>query len=267
MVELAGEGREALVERVWGPVVEHKTGNRPAAALMLIGGLTVGMSAIALNGFGLLVGLGSLATGGVTRLARIGRHHEARRENLICEPAGEADYGPRTPRVVGGTVVSDEVCIAPMSARHCVAYTAELRDAWAVDTYLRDAVTIGFTIESNDGRQVEVPPGPLLLTGGRSRPIQLESQVLPYLCDCDREWRPHRYDPFPYLVALEAVLCRGDSVELLTPVEPILEGNETDYRHTALARMRPIGLPRIHILSYERKKPGVPEDARPILER
>ena len=253
MVPLDDDGRALLVDRVWGRLDHRDRVNRPAAAMMLVGGLTMGFSLLAFNGLGLVFGFGSLVSGGLVRLVRVGRVEEDRRERRRALPAGRGAQVTPVPRVFGGDVVADEVCQAPMSYRYCVAYAIELRDEWARDTFLRDAVTIGFTVRGNDEREVVIPPGPILLSGGTSRQILLEEQIRAYLGHCDPAWHPDRYDPFPYATALEAILCEGDRIEVHNELEPLREKvAETDYRHAAIARLRPVGVPRIHLLSRGR---------------
>lgn len=250
VVELANGGRAALIDRVWGRLDHRDVVNRPAAAMMLVGGMTLGFSLLALNGFGIVVGVGSLMSGGLVRLAEVGKAEEDHRVRGSPLPAAAPPPLLPAARVFGGQVVTDEVCCAPMSLRYCVAYAAELRDDRARDTFLRDAVTIGFTLEANDGRTVVVPPGPVKLSGGRSRRILLEEQIRAYLSSCDPAWRPDRYDPFPYATAFEAVVCQGDTVELHNPLEPVHEPSpEADYRHSATGRLKPVGTPMLHVVS------------------
>ncbi len=251
VVELGSGGRLMLVERVWGPPTALTRVNRPAGAFLVVGMLTLAFSLLGFYGVGVAASLGFFFAAGLVRAIDIGTEQELWRERTRALPAADhrrSAKPPASPFV--GRVRAVTVCIAPMSLRYCVAYAVELRDEHGRDTYLRDAATIGFEVVSNDGRVVRVPSGPVVLRCPEAREIILDEQIRAYLHEHDPEWRPDRYDPFPYGTALEAVVCEGDVVEIHNSLLPAYapDAERVGYREMATQLFDIDGTPRIEQL-------------------
>lgn len=240
-----------LVERVWGPPTALTRVNRPAGAFLVVGMLMLAFSLLGFYGVGVAAALGFFLAAGLVRAIDIGTEQELWRERTRALPAAENPRATRLPDApFVGRVRAETVCIAPMSRRYCVAYAVELRDDHGHDTYLRDATTIGFEVVSNDGRVVRIAAGPVVLRCREAREIILDEQIRAYLHEHDPEWRPERYDPFPYGTALEAVVCEGDLVEVHNPLTPSYDpdAERVGYREMATQRFDANGTPRISLL-------------------
>lgn len=251
MVELGSGGRLMLVERVWGPPTALTRVNRPAGAFLVVGMLTLAFSLLGFYGVGVAAALGFFLAAGLVRAIDLGTEQELWRERTRALPAAENPRSSKKPEApFVGRVRAQTVCIAPMSRRYCVAYAVELRDEHGHDTYLRDAATIGFEVVSNDGRVVQIAAGPIAMRAPEAREIILDEQIRAYLQEHDPEWRPERYDPFPYGTALEAVICEGDLVEVHNPLRPTYDpdAERVGYREMATQLFGTDGTPRVALL-------------------
>lgn len=245
-----GIGHRRLVDRVWGPLRDQVPVNRSSRAAGLVGGATFALALAVGAGEAAAAGIGCLLFSGLLGATRIGQVREDRRERILPNAAdgpsmwllAERLAGPPT---VAGVVRTTTVCQAPLTMRYSVAYCAELRDEAYAALYLRDSVTIGFEIVTNDGRVVRVAPGLIDLIGGRPREISLDDQIRAYLRARDPSWRPDRYDPFPYRSAIEGVVSEGDLVALYGELEVVNDPGApaVGYRSSAPQLVRAVGTP------------------------
>jgi hypothetical protein len=189
------DGREALLDEVWGPPSRRRRarGVAKAGASGAAGGGILdacsgcnGCDAAALEGEALIaIGVVLLVAVAAVIVYYVGKkliEYIRRRRNRLV-PAGALRRGAsvgrgRAPRI--GTVVADErepTSPAPpesaalgaplsMNGEPYVAYALELRRTRRYargQVMLRDAATAGFAIELDDGQRVRVPPGPIAL--------------------------------------------------------------------------------------------------------
>lgn len=256
---LESRGRELLVEAAWGPP-DVRLGEarlalhaEQAVALLALFGFLAGLLALwlILPGLGPLHVLGAALSmslfwaGGNMMLARRGSEFPVGARPLLGDgrpalPAPEsAAFTPAPPLGLRGIAVGEPSLDSPASAGPCLAFAIELHFVgyWGDRVMYRDAVTCGFDLLLPDGRLARVPAGRVRLAGTTRQVIDVDNAALErYLRDIDREHEPGRaFDPLRYNVVAEALILPGDTVDLLSRVEPEVDARAapTGYREPA----------------------------------
>jgi hypothetical protein len=261
-------GREQLVDATWGPP-EVRLGEarlavhaEHAAALLAAFGFVAGLLALwlILPGLGPLHVMGAALSmavfwgGGNLLLARRGGDFPVGARPLLGEGDGEQG-GSLAPARMGvrGMAVGEASVESPASRTECLAFAIELHFVgyWGDRIMYRDAVTCGFDVLLVDGRIARVPPGRVRLVAPMRQVIDVDNVALErYLRAVDREHEPGRaFDPLRYNVVAEAILLLGDTVELLTPLEPEVNTRAapTGYREPAPAVWVARGIPILRL--------------------
>ena len=278
------EGRERLLTEVWGPPSRRRRAKqlaRAGAGGAAGGGVLEGLSCSgcdfgAFNPEGLMILLGILVVAGVVVLVYYGIKklvEAVRRWRNRLRPAAAVARGARIPRRQGrvGTVRAHEgtVARAPLSDRECVAYGIELHGTRALEGTLmvRDAATIGFDIELDDGDTVRVPAGAIALRMGGAGAVGAGADEVTELGE-DGLWRyllsidplrreadygddeANKYDPMPHERIRERVIEVGARVEIRGPLRRVADPGSAasgagPYRQGAASALVPEGVPCI----------------------
>lgn len=242
------DGREALLERAFPAESsfsrngEPKNTSPPRRAWPWV--ILFLLCAVAFARFPslLLLALGLTAAGAVARV-ELRRVYAARRlpRGAVREPPLLREATP-----IAGTVLETKQLPSPLLERPCVAFAISLEhsDGESVHTVLRDAATIGFDLETNDGQRVAIPRGRLRLAAKGDRVFDRKA-VLCYVRSLDPLGVRSKPDPFGHRVAREAVLRVGDRVLLHNHVEQALDPDTPPegYREAAPSVLRPAGTP------------------------
>ncbi len=275
-------GREGLLTEVWGPPSRRRRAKKLAKAGA--GGAAGGSAAegASCSGCGdvgavfelegALILLGILALAGVVMLIYYGVQklvEAVRKWRNRPRPAAAAVRRVRMPRRRGrvGTVRPRDgaVARAPLSDRECVAYSIELHSERALDgtVMARDAATIGFDIELDDGEVVRVPAGAIVLGQGEAesaddRVEPGEDEIWRYLLAIDPlrreaeygEDEAAKYDPMAHDRTRERVIEVGARVEIRGPLRRVVDGgsaasSSAPYRQAAASALVPEGAARI----------------------
>lgn len=199
-------GREALSHRVWtrpGALPLPFTAKAAITAVGAMGMIVLGTA------FGPLAALGGAALIGGPLALSI--------ESRARHPRGTATYRRQVRSGSGyvGTVSGAADTRAPLTDRPCLAYALFLRkDPNRVgDIMLVDSITTGFTIDCDDGRRVQVPPGRVRLDGEHDKTITDETPIRHFLAAIDEKLiAPYEHGPVPHDRATEVLLESGDRV-------------------------------------------------------
>lgn len=250
------EGREALLERAFPAESSLERSGKPKAPPVprrawpwVILFLLCAICLARWPSF-LLLALGLAAAGAVARV-ELRRVYAARRlpRGAVREPPLLREATP-----IAGTVLETEQLPSPLLERPCVAFAISLEhaDGDSVHTVLRDAATIGFDLETNDGQRVAIPPGRIRLAAEGERVVDHKA-VMRYARALDPLGQRAKPDPFGHRVAREAVLRVGDRVLLHNHVEQTLdpETPPDGYREAAPSVLRPSGTPCIQPVRAE----------------
>jgi len=152
-----------------------------------------------------------------------------------------------------GTATGENSLESPASGSECLAFAIELHFVgyWGDRVMYRDAITCGFDVLVADGRIARVRPGRVRLVAPMRQVIDVDNVALErYLHAIDGEHEAGRaFDPLRYNVVAEALLLFGESVELLSPLEPEVNARAapTGYREPAPAIWVPRGLPVLRL--------------------
>jgi hypothetical protein len=238
-------GREALLTEVWGPK-EWRAELRKAAAAGAVGGSSLSWAdcigcdvlegeAATILGVLLAVFVVFFLAWLLTRYVMAALRRRSARHSLrgaIAEP----ELGPST-GCVGVVVANAGALLAPLGGGACVAFAAELTHGRKRAVLLRDAATVGFTVQLDTGERVTVPAGPCVLDLSNSQQ-QSESYAVRYLGDLD----PLRagnddLDPFAHDRVAAVTVRAGDRVELLSPLEARADAAEMRGYRDAAARV------------------------------
>jgi hypothetical protein len=262
-------GRERLVDAAWGPP-EVRLGEarlavhaEHAAALLAAFGFVAGLLALwlILPGLGPLHVMGAALSmalfwgGGNLLLARRASDFPVGARPLLGEGEDEQRGTALAPARLGvrGMAAGQATVESPASRTECLAFAVELHFVgyWGDRIMYRDAVTCGFDVLLVDGRIARVPPGRARLLAPMRQVIDVDNVALErYLRGVDREHEAGRaFDPLRYNVVAEAVLLLGDTVELLTPLEPEVNTRAapTGYREPAPAVWVAHGIPILRL--------------------
>ena len=143
---------------------------------------------------------------------------------------------------------------SPISGAACVGYATSLATKsgpWGAEaTMLRDAATIGFTVQLDDGRRVQVPAGPMVLDMRNAEQVSAPAGAVGrYLTAIDPTATGDDLLPFPYDKVRERLLRPGDRVEIIGPVEATVDVSAapTGYRDAAATVLTPAGVPRLRL--------------------
>lgn len=257
--------RNALVRKVWGTtdighLPTHATGDTALIkALTGIGLAALSVAAIVGRGLRLvipslvfvLVGLTALAPVLVSAYRKryeIGTKRSARPKGL--PPVGaESEPGTLPPAKPSSGVIADGASLpAPVTDQPCVAFALTLRSAASDQRplLLRDSRTVGFTIETDDGRRIAVQPGAIELgtEGEPTDPFRARIHLATVDPHYESDDGP---DPFAFDEASLAVLEVGDRVDFLGDVRVAVDpkAKPTHYRESAGSVLVPRGTPTV----------------------
>lgn len=152
-----------------------------------------------------------------------------------------------------GVVHGDSTIRAPLTGRPCIAYIVcyTASNYYGGDVMLVDCATGGFSVQLDDGRDVEIPAGRIRLEVPQSQAVadlalihEHVERISQELRNDGTEARPH----LPYDSATEGLLGDGDRVELFCQLNEVT----MSYRETA-KRFVPMTVPRVRVL-----KPAAP---------
>jgi len=162
---------------------------------------------------------------------------------------------------MAGTVLDAEQTPSPLLGLPCVAFaiTLEHIERDTEHAVLRDAATIGFEMETNDGQRVAIPRGRIRFNA-RGGPVKNREAVESHVRALDPSGDPRGEDPFRHRVAREAVIQVGDRVVLHNHVEQELDPSAAPdgYRQAAPSVLRPQGIPCIERVPDEVRRHRAP---------
>lgn len=268
----ATSGRDRLVEHVWGRRLRNQSSTLATPA-------ELGAISFAITAVSFILNVVDVPwTGAVcilSLLAGVGfffldesesdKPTDMRRER--DQPLAAA---ARPARLAGGAAVTgivegrDECATAPVSGSSCVAFAVTVYASVPTDAdvlagaisgavTLRDGATVGFTIVTQDGNHVLVPPGPIELIFHNAREERSKPTISSYLRTIDRlrQGMTREADPFVHARAREAIVVAGDHVALYNPIvrTGALPGAAfTGYRDAPASSFRIQGTPCVELL-------------------
>jgi hypothetical protein len=231
------EGREKLLQEVWGP----PSTRRRAKQLAKAGGGGAGLGALfegcgaggeacsgcegASGGGEVLAVIGVILIAAVVVVALVWLGMKIVEWIRAYQNRPKPNGGMVRPASLGrrpgpyGTVIGTPSMEAPGTSTACVAWALDLRSKrfLGTDLMLRDAETAGFEVQLDDGTIARIPQGRIRIEGAyrrmsRGDNTNLDLFVRTLAPNDDPE--DEGLDPFPYDVVEETVLKPGDRVRL-----------------------------------------------------
>lgn len=249
------EGREQLLDEVWGPKSLRRRIREASSAGMA--GSTGGSFLNACSGCD--IGLGDdlgiliafiLLFAAIALLWFVGswlvdvwrRRHAmrtargARKQGALC--------GPRTEQI--GRIVATHSAEDPLTHEPCVAFaTVLVQDKRATpQVMLRDGATLGFEVELDSGERVRIPAGACIIDVpdrdvGTDRLDRYRLELDP------QRIRMDDLEPFPCDRIAHVTLRAGQRIEVVSELQPVGPGDGGTYRRAPRSVLAPRGIARL----------------------
>ena len=257
----APSGRDRLMLHVWGRPDKPTDKNHSRLAEAAVGSFVAAAIAMVLTFLGAPkaggVGLFLLVLGLV--FLTIEESIESKKQPLRYQQRTPLSASGPTARLGGGSAVAgivdvDRLLPAPLSQSMCAAFSITLYTSATDDDSiaLRDSATVGFTVVTQEGDYVHIPPGPIELVDHRAHAHLSQEDVDRYLDGFDRLRRGMTQipDPFTHQRAVETVIQVGDHVALYNPIvrTGFVHGGATGYRDAPRSQFTVQGTPYIELL-------------------